>query len=480
LSSAFCKMEPLTASQGSEPTYDTFEGDGDENETVHEYGEVLNEIGCGPFQVFVYISLILSVISGLISFVCAQILPSILKCDDEWDADILKYLPLLAGMGALVGSVISGIIADIYGRKKSLILSNIVLAALMIGSAFVPNSQTLSKLVFFIGCGAGGSLLTPIVYIVEVFPCRLRGAAVFCIYGCGLVGNMISLGIGLAVASEGWKVWLGVNAIFPILASFCSICMPESPLFQLSERESAKNAIGTLQLAVRLNKRYLPIGRLLSREAEKRGNPISAFQSKMIKTTLLLLVITFLQGFIFSGVADTTFSLKSNAGNCENTTLVDEIKCQPIEKDTFVKVIIDISIYFAVIVIGIPLNELIGRKFTLLSLSAVSALFSFLLLICMSIMATHALSYINMIINLAIMLSIFLLTAEVYDSEKRAVMLAMIFSIHILANSVGSVAFSYLIPFYFKGAPITLGVLSVIAAMVTLFFPTETKSKPIE
>lgn len=477
-------MEPLNRSRGSEPAYDTFvdevEQDGDEE--VHDYNDILNEIGCGPFQILVGVSLAFSTISAYITLYLLYILPKLLNCDGDWSHhEVNNQLGMIGIGGMVVGAILCGVIADIYGRKISLLVSNVLLAAFLIGCAFAPNIAGLAGMIFFVGAGAGGSLLQPMVVIVEIIPAKFRSIGVFSLFCIGTLGILVSIGIAIPALVKGWKVWLGLNSIFPLLAVIFTMCMPESPLFNLSLQESAKGAIGTLQLAVRLNRGNLPTGRLLSKEAENRGNPMGAFDAKIRKITVLLFLFFLVQGFVLSGTDMTEYSLKKSGGNCNKTTFIDTNDCtSTFDQTALVSEIGSQATALFAVIVGLVLSDTIGRKYSVSALSAVTAVLSFILIACMNVTIVKVLTSIVSIANEASIIIAMLYTVEIYDNEIRAIMLAVNISIFLLANLLGSVACYFLLQSSMVATLTFIGVVGIVGAILMAIISPDTKGKAIE
>ncbi|WP_232468495.1 MFS transporter [Croceicoccus marinus] len=145
-------------------------------------------------------------------------------------------LPLAALSGTVVGSFVWGLLADLYGRRVSILLSTILFVSTAICGA-MPSYGWNLVMCFLMGSSAGGML--PVVYtlLAEIMPPRHRNWVLVLVGGTGLVGGYLSAS-GAAHLFEpvyGWRsLWLlGFPTGIALLA--LARWIPESPRF-LAER----------------------------------------------------------------------------------------------------------------------------------------------------------------------------------------------------------------------------------------------------
>jgi len=145
-------------------------------------------------------------------------------------------LPLVALTGTTVGSFLWGWLADVYGRRVSILLSTILFVSTSICGAMPAFAWNL-VMCFLMGISAGGML--PVIYtlLAEVMPPRHRSWVLVLVGGTGLVGGYLAAS-GAAYVLEpvyGWRaLWLQgfpSGLLLLALARF----IPETPRF-LAER----------------------------------------------------------------------------------------------------------------------------------------------------------------------------------------------------------------------------------------------------
>ncbi|ESQ47833.1 hypothetical protein EUTSA_v10020653mg [Eutrema salsugineum] len=146
-------------------------------------------------------------------------------------------------IGGLVGAALSGRLADLYGRRGALWVSNsfCIVGWLMI--AFSQATWSLDVGRFFLGVASGVTSYVVPVYIVEIAPKRIRGAfsAVSSLVMCAsvsftfLVGSVIS-----------WQK-LALLCTVPCVLEFAGLFfIPESPRW-LSRNDRDKESESALQ-----------------------------------------------------------------------------------------------------------------------------------------------------------------------------------------------------------------------------------------
>lgn len=118
--------------------------------------------------------------------------------------------------GGLIGGLSSGFFADLFGRKKALMYTNVLVvisAILNIASKFIPAYETLMAGRFFAGVLSGlFSGILPL-YLNELAPANLRGFT-------GTM-NQLSIVAGIVVTNIfGLPQILGSQTLWPVLVGF--------------------------------------------------------------------------------------------------------------------------------------------------------------------------------------------------------------------------------------------------------------------
>src|SRR5215469_1625216 len=135
-------------------------------------------------------------------------------------------------IGCILGSAVTGAIADRIGRRWTLLAAGAVFIAGALISAFTPNETVLLIGRFVVGIGIGFSSVVAPLYISEVAPANVRGALVSLYQFAITVGILGAYFIDFAFAAGGeWRWMLGLAIVPSLVLVGGMFGMPESPRF---------------------------------------------------------------------------------------------------------------------------------------------------------------------------------------------------------------------------------------------------------
>lgn len=153
----------------------------------------------------------------------------------------VSLVPFFALAGTVTGSVVWGWIADVYGRKASILLSAIMFVGTSICGA-MPSLAWNIAMCFMMGAAAGGMLPVTYALLAEMMPSRHRGWSLVLVGGLGAVGGYFAAS-GLSAILQpifGWRIlWLAnlpTGLVLVLLGAF----IPESAKFLLSRGRVAE------------------------------------------------------------------------------------------------------------------------------------------------------------------------------------------------------------------------------------------------
>ena len=140
-------------------------------------------------------------------------------------------------LGMFVGATLFGRIADRIGRRKVLLLTVTCDAVFGIASVFAGDFTTLLVLRFLTGMAVGGTLPVDYAMMAEFLPPRNRGRWLVWLEGFWAVGTIVIALTAwiahLAGAAEPWR-WIFAVAAFPALIGIgLRFWVPESPMYLL-------------------------------------------------------------------------------------------------------------------------------------------------------------------------------------------------------------------------------------------------------
>jgi len=152
-------------------------------------------------------------------------------------------------IGCIVGSAVTGALADRIGRRLTLLLAGVVFFAGAIVSAFAPNDAILLGGRFIVGIGIGFSSVVAPLYISEVAPASVRGALVSLYQFAITVGILAAYLVDYALAAHGqWRWMLGLAVLPSLVLIFGMLAMPESPryLFKMLRGDRARDELARI------------------------------------------------------------------------------------------------------------------------------------------------------------------------------------------------------------------------------------------
>ncbi len=166
---------------------------------------------------------------------------------------------------AAIGRIVSGYIADRYGRRVMLSI-DLLLFTLGAGiCALAPNPAVMAIGRAVVGFGLGGEVAIAVTMLAEFCSAKFRGTAIGSVnVAAGGMGNFLAPGFGLLVfwlfpGDNSWR-WLFLCLMVPaLLGAFYRRYIPETPRFLLSQdRVKETNAVLSKLAAGRLSGRDIP------------------------------------------------------------------------------------------------------------------------------------------------------------------------------------------------------------------------------
>ena len=180
-----------------------------------------------------------AVISGALPFLQQQF-----GLDAYWEGFATGSLAL----GAIVGCIVAGSVAEKYGRKPGLISSAAIFTISSLAMAFAPSRDFFIGARFCAGIGVGmASMLSP-MYIAEVSPAHLRGRMVAINQLTIVLGILITNLVNYTLRNEGvdaWRWMFGLGVVPAGLFLIGGALLPESPrwLMKAGQQEKASKVL---------------------------------------------------------------------------------------------------------------------------------------------------------------------------------------------------------------------------------------------
>ncbi|MGO4103842.1 MFS transporter [Leifsonia sp. YAF41] len=175
-----------------------------------------------------------------------------------------------------IGGIVFGKLGDRIGRKSTLILTMITMAAASLLIAVIPNYETAgvwaSALLLFArllqGLAHGGESGVSYTYVAEISPAKHRGlwsSSVFISVTVGVMGATFTGVILTAIFADqqmmdfGWRIGFAIGALLGVYALYLRRSAEESPVFTAQKNESESETIAASAKSARLSGREIAL-----------------------------------------------------------------------------------------------------------------------------------------------------------------------------------------------------------------------------
>ncbi|RZT36497.1 MFS transporter [Cupriavidus agavae] len=170
-------------------------------------------------------------------------------------------------LGAVIGALVFGRMADRLGRKKLFLATLAVYMGATLATAFSPNFAFFAVCRFVTGLGIGGEYAAINSAIDELIPARVRGRVNLAINGSFWLGAALGAGLSLVLLDPrvfgpvwGWRVCFGLGAVLAVAIVLVRRHIPESPrwLTTHGRHEEAGRIIEAIEAEVERRHGRLP------------------------------------------------------------------------------------------------------------------------------------------------------------------------------------------------------------------------------
>lgn len=155
--------------------------------------------------------------------------------------ETVSLVPFFALIGTVTGSVVWGVLADIYGRKATILLSAVMFVGTSICGA-MPSLAWNIGMCFMMGAAAGGMLPVTYALLAEMMPSRHRGWSLVLVGGLGAGGGYFAASGAstLLVPEYSWRILWLINLPTGLALVFLGALIPESAKFLLARGRTAE------------------------------------------------------------------------------------------------------------------------------------------------------------------------------------------------------------------------------------------------
>ncbi len=218
-----------------------------------------------------------------------------LKVTYRLSDNYLGFTVAIALIGTIIGSIFAGRPADIWGRRRALMVLAVLYFVSALGSALAWDWYSFLAFRLLGGLAVGGASVVSPLYIAEISPARFRGRLVAAqqfnvVLGIlvAFVSNYLIARMNLGVTE--WRWMLGIQVVPSAVFFFLLFPTPESPRWlmgrsRVDEARAVLTKIGVDGSGI--DEELADIQRSLDLNHHEQGD--SLFQAKY-KTPILLAV----------------------------------------------------------------------------------------------------------------------------------------------------------------------------------------------
>jgi sugar porter (SP) family MFS transporter len=187
------------------------------------------------------------VVSGALLFVKYDLGYSHSHPMSSFQQELITSLLLV---GAVIGAMFAGRIADHIGRRKTILITAVIFVVGVLLAAFTPTYAVLLVARLVIGLAVGSASMVVPLYIGEAAPPKIRG---------GLVSlNQLAITVGILVSyladyglqsSANWRLMFGLAAIPAVMLGVGMLFQRESPawLIRKGRDDEARGVLARLR-----------------------------------------------------------------------------------------------------------------------------------------------------------------------------------------------------------------------------------------
>ncbi len=225
------------------------------------------------YSPILYLVAFIVALGGLLSgFDTGVISGALLFIKDEWHlSDYLQGILVSSTLvGATIGAVLNGYLADLFGRKKILIFTAVLFFA---GSIFCAAAADINILIlsrFIVGFAIGIVTFATPLYLSEISPEKIRGTLVSLFQLAITIGILFSylVNAGFSNVQYGWR-WMLLFGIFPaIILGTGMLFMSDTPrwLVKTGRDDEAKKAFQRIEPEIDADSEISEIKKILKDE----------------------------------------------------------------------------------------------------------------------------------------------------------------------------------------------------------------------
>lgn len=215
-------------------------------------------------------------------------------------------------VGFFAGTLVSGKVSDVSGRKPIFLIGNLIVTLFAIASAFSPDYAWFTIFRGFCGFGVGLALPSSAALSAEICPSQYRGVLINVLTIFFPIGEIITAIIAKSLLKDsenGWRFLLLIISVPMIIAFLLSLVIRESPRFLANNHEFEKayeeieNLMGGNRKLTNIEKFNIKQEVLIASEnCTIESSYLSLFSKQFLRLNLSVCFLLFSCSFIYYGV----------------------------------------------------------------------------------------------------------------------------------------------------------------------------------
>ncbi|XP_061922773.1 putative transporter SVOPL isoform X2 [Entelurus aequoreus] len=451
--------------------------------------EAVEHIGFGKFHVMLFIIMGSTNIVEAMEIMFLPVVAPEIRCLwrlEDWQVALVSTMVFL---GFMVCGVLSGYLADKYGRWKVVFGGFLWSTYFSFLTSFAPSYAWFIFLRSMVGCGVA-AVSQGFVLKTEFIPAKYRAVLLPLASIFWMTGTMLIIILGmLVVPTLGWRWMIRISMSPSIILLFLFQFIPESARFNVSAG-NVQAALDTLNWIAKMNKASLPPGRLVEPVVEKRGSWRILMGPAFRRTTLLLWYSWFVASFTYYGsVLSSSELLEKNLlcvtdGDHEHQVkhLTEDERCYciPFANSDYHTLLISCLGEVALIPVNICLLNVFGRKRSLMMLQLAAAVFFLMLNICTTMLGfTVILFLLRSLVSMNFTV-VYIYTAEVYPTVARSLGMGFSTSFSRIGGMIAPFIAQVLMSQSVILALSPFATACVLCAVGSFLLPIETKGRALQ
>ena len=347
--------------------------------------EVIDEIGYGKFHVQLSLVAGLAFLADAMEMMILSVIAPSLECS-TWNVTSSQVASLTTFVFAamMITSPFWGWISDAYGRRRSLLISSIILFLFGILTAFSPTFTWLIVLRFMCGCCIS-CVPQCVTILIEYLPSSVRGKANILMAMIWAFGGSFTILIAWVCIPNwlyGWRLLIALCTTPVLVFLGVSFWMPESILFlsKIGKQEEAKLILKSI---ANTNKKqnileaneiiFNQTGENLNLNKDKDTLSVMnhLFGHGKKKLTFLIWGMCIITAFNYYGVVLFTTEIMAEDKEIISNLTSTSLGCHVLEPNDYFNLFWTSLAEFPATIISLWIMDIIGRKKTFVINSAI-------------------------------------------------------------------------------------------------------------